>query len=782
MRGCLQTMKCSRATRSIFSDLRHAVFILAVSIATTNCDVSHGNEKPEDTALNGLTFDRKEIADHSGDVKLVGDIDGDGQVDFVLGGLPEDPLSWWHGPDLRKTTIATARIEFTTDGVLADVDDDGDLDIITADGPDGVNLIWFENPRPNGDPADGHKWKRHEIGEAGGWGKDIKAADFDGDGRLDIVVRAPGEVVIFFQNEPIAWIGVAFSSFNLGEEGMAIGDIDSDGNIDLVLCGVWAHNPGGVAARDAPRWQSYPVGPFNPAFKALVIDIDQDGRVDILSSSSEHTADVAWFRAESGPSGHWVRHVIQPAVAGAHTLQAADMDRDGDIDIVVGQMHQTEERTLAVHYNRDGRGTRWTRQIIDDTGLHNGVVADVDSDDDFDIYGANWAGHPPLRVWINLLNPPAPTRRLDRWVYHRITNAHVRSFGLAFADMDGDGRMDIVSGPFWYRQPPLPWQKGWEQIRLGEGLDAVEALDLDGDGRAEATAQRNRGKTLQFHWLKTVDAVAHKFEEHVIGEVPAATHDLGSQGHVFAQIVEGGLPELAVSSGNGVFYFTVPDDPTAPWPRTRICAEASDEGIAFTDLDGDGLIDLVASTGEAKEVAWWRNPGDGSRDWQRRDIAKVPEMDYPDRVAAADLDGDGYPDIVVAEENGAADGARASWWRGPATGSFNWERHEITSRGSLNSLSVADMDGDGRLDLVMAEHRGALRMSLWRNVGGGNFIEQLIGEGFESHLGARAVDLDGDGDLDVVSIAWDAPGAIHAWRNDAVEQMPSAPEPGQLRR
>ena len=38
--------------------------------------------------------------------------------------------------------------------------------------------------------------------------------------------------------------------------------------------------------------------------------------VDILSSSSEHTADVAWFRAESGPSGHWVRHVIQPAVAG----------------------------------------------------------------------------------------------------------------------------------------------------------------------------------------------------------------------------------------------------------------------------------------------------------------------------------------------------------------------------------------------------------------------------------------------------------------------------------
>jgi hypothetical protein len=78
------------------------------------------------------------------------------------------------------------------------------------------------------------------------------------------------------------------------------------------------------------------------------------------------------------------------------------------------------------------------------------------------------------------------------------------------------------------------------------------------------------------------------------------------------------------------------------------------------------------------------------------------------------------------------------------------------------------MDGDGDLDLVLGEHRGALRISIWNNLGGGRFVEQMIEEGTESHLGARAVDLDGDGDLDVVSIAWDAPGAIHVWRNDAV--------------
>ncbi|WP_287318822.1 VCBS repeat-containing protein [Mesorhizobium sp.] len=94
--------------------------------------------------------------------------------------------------------------------------------------------------------------------------------------------------------------------------------------------------------------------------------------------------------------------------------------------------------------------------------------------------------------------------------------------------------------------------------------------------------------------------------------------------------------------------------------------------------------------------------GDGSADWRRRDVANVPNMIYPDRVAVADLDADGRTDIVVSEENGQADHAKAYWWRNPGDLRPNWEQQEITSRGSLNSLSVADMNDDGRPDLVMA--------------------------------------------------------------------------------
>lgn len=357
------------------------------------------------------TFDRKEIANYSGDVKAVGDIDLDGQLDLVLGGYPRDSLSWWRWPDLHRTVVAVPGTEFTTDGALVDLDGDGDLDIVTADGPSGANLVWFENPMPARPPTDGTSWKRRDIAAVGDWVKDTHAADFDGDGRIDIAVRSHNRLLIVFQIEANGWRQTALPAADLGEEGMAASDIDADGDVDLVLCGVWLSNPGGAAARDPARWRTHRVGAFSPAFKALVVDINRDGRADILTSSSEHTADVAWFQATTAPDGRWERHVIQPAVSGAHTLQAADMDGDGTVDVVVGQMHTTASRELAIHFNTDGRGKSWRRVVIDNTGLHNGVVADIDRDGDYDIYGSNWAGHPPLRVWINRMSPSkAPTR------------------------------------------------------------------------------------------------------------------------------------------------------------------------------------------------------------------------------------------------------------------------------------------------------------------------------------------------------------------------------------
>jgi len=120
-------------------------------------------------------------------------------------------------------------------------------------------------------------------------------------------------------------------------------------------------------------------------------------------------------------------------------------------------------------------------------------------------------------------------------------------------------------------------------------------------------------------------------------------------------------------------------------------------------------------------------------------------------------------------ENGAASGAVTYWFQAPQNPTAQtWTRHTIAIQGSTNSMSAADMDGDGTLEVVTGEHKGQLRVRIWKSVDAGlNWTDTVVDTGKESHLGVRLVDLDGDGALEIVSIAWDAFQNLHLWRNDA---------------
>jgi hypothetical protein len=550
---------------------------------------------------------------------------------------------------------------------------------------------------------------------------------------------------------------------------MGYGDIDGDGHTDLVLQGVWLRNPGGPAARTATSWSQHTIGSAHPSFKALVVDLNGDGKMDVVFSSSEDNADVDWWTPESDdPRGKWIKHTILPSAEKVHTLQAADMDRDGDIDLVLAQMHTSSAQEIMVLFNMDRNGLEWKKQVVDTGGLHNGVVIDIDNDDDFDIFGANWAGNPPVRLWINHLESAS------QWEYIQVTDQQAQTFGLAFGDVNQDMQVDIVSGPYWYQNPGGDLNREWQQFALPEGMHAILTLDVDGSGRLDVIAMKNEGD-IALYWLKPIDPTAGSWDSIKIGTVPKASHDIGSQGHRLGQVESGGKPQVLVSSGQGIFYFRIPNAPEAGnWPRVHVSSNPSDEGFSMGDIDGDGDLDIAATTGDSKRVEWYENPGSGSDQWTVHVIGNFDEALYPDRTEVADLNGDGFPDIIVTEENGEASGAETFWWQNPGDPKQReWARYLIIEQGTTNSMDKADMDGNGFVDLILAEHRGSKKLSILANNGQGEFEENIISIGIESHLGARTVDIDGDSDLDIVSIAWDDFGKIHLWVNQT-EMLPPA--------
>jgi hypothetical protein len=355
-------------------------------------------------AFGDVTFDHV-VIDDSGPrnpyTKIVGDFNGDRYIDIVIGGQ-KGPLVLYTYPSWTKSVIAEGGYS-TVDGEAGDVDGDGDPDIVMG------GIIWYENPRPSGDPAK-NTWKAHKVADHPT--HDVEIGDLDRDGDIDIVTRDQSEfgrkgneIHVWLQNSPDSWVGYVIKCPH--GEGLALADIDKDGDPDIVIEGIWYENTGNIVRGE---WKEHIFASFHPNATVQTADINRDGRPDVALTPSELKGDyyrISWFEGPSDPkSGKWTEHVVEDNVECiVHSLALADMNGDGEIDFVTAEMHQGEDPDEVNVYINTGSGASWKKQTVSIKGSHCIRVADFGADGDMDIIGANHGGdYQPVEMWESRKN------------------------------------------------------------------------------------------------------------------------------------------------------------------------------------------------------------------------------------------------------------------------------------------------------------------------------------------------------------------------------------------
>lgn len=339
-------------------------------------------------------IDRDLPGDSYGQTCLV-DVDQDGDLDFITGGKDLAKTVYWfefQGSDKWVRHVIGTDHPSDVGGTALDVDEDGWLDHVTGG-------VWFRNTgKPRSEPFERIVFDK-ELNAV----HDLVAADLDHDGRLDVITMSDKNNLRWYRistnpREPWEKHDIASGV----HAGVALGDLDNDGDLDIARSNAWFENADGKGT----RWLQHPIPFGNPgqpyplATRCVVVDINKDGHRDLVMTENEiKSGKIAWLENEDGKGLSWKVHALRAgdsAPRGAyHSLAVADFDNDGDPDIFTVEMEAiagARPPRWFIWENVDGKGGDFVERVIVDNGLggHEAVVADIDGDGDIDIASKLW--------------------------------------------------------------------------------------------------------------------------------------------------------------------------------------------------------------------------------------------------------------------------------------------------------------------------------------------------------------------------------------------------------
>ena len=226
-------------------------------------------------------------------------------------------------------------------------------------------------------------------------------------------------------------------SFN-GARSVYAADVDGDGDMDVLGAAceandiAWWENTTG----DGTAWTERTVdGTFDSAWTVYAADVDGDGDMDVLGAAYLDDA-IAWWENTAGDGTSWTERTVDGAFVGAISVYAADVDGDGDMDVLGAALMDDD---IAWWENTAGDGTSWTVHAVDVAfdGARSVYAADVDGDGDMDVLGAA-ENADNIAWWENTAGDGTS------WTVHAVDVAFDGAYSVYAADVDGDGDMDVL--------------------------------------------------------------------------------------------------------------------------------------------------------------------------------------------------------------------------------------------------------------------------------------------------------------------------------------------------
>jgi hypothetical protein len=554
------------------------------------------------TSLPALLADTTAVA--------LGDVDGDGDLDAWIGGLPNRLLvndGAGHFADVSATNLP-ALLDSTLAVALGDVDADGDLDAFL--GTSSQSRLYLNDG--TGVFADGSATNLPvllDITRAAAFG------DVDGDGDLDVYAGN------FFQQDRLLLndgagtftdaTGTNLPAFVSATASIAMGDVDGDGDFDAFVGTSFQQyrlllNDGTGAFTDATTSSLPALAGETPA--VALGDVDGDVDLDALAGNTGLSGqDRLYLNDGRGVFADATATSLPPLVDLTQAVALGDVDGDGDLDAFVGNLLQQDRLLL-----NDGAGAftdvTATNLPASSSATTSVALGDVDGDGDLDAFVGNYGqedllylnGGTGVFTDVTATNLPALS-----------DNTHA----VALGDVDGDGDLDAFVGNFGQNRLYLNGGTGvFTDVTATNlpglfGVTAAVALgDVDGDGDLDAFVGKYGQQDLLYLNGGTgvfADVTATNLPALLDNTRALALGDVDGDGDLDAFVGNYGQQDrLYLNGGTGVFT-----DVTA----TNLPA-LSDEtmAIALGDVDVDGDLDaFVGNFGQnrlytnlTRQLAW----------------------------------------------------------------------------------------------------------------------------------------------------------------------------------